>query len=208
MPYKNNYPSVLAKKLACREQAFWPYISTCLALRLNNALIARKINIFPILDEIALLEGAPLAKKTGTKPATRFSGPHLGRFWHKHWTSAAFIEENLLQQWWGPYAERNGLAAKIIREAFEATGKPYGSDLSEAELWEVVSRMSSQMVSEGYRRRSDGDRLTGEWLIYYIHNGQNYYLDIASHTEGVDDGRLLKELHSSCGWEFPFAFAD
>lgn len=208
MPYKNNYPSVLAKKLVCRGQDFWPFISSCLAVRLNNAMKARTINIFSVLDEIALLEGAPLARKTGTKPAARFSGPHLGRFWHKHWTSAAFIEANLLQQWWGPYAEKNELAAKVVREAFETTGKPYGSDLNEAELREVISRLTSQMVSDGYRRRSEGGRLTGEWLIYYVHNGQNYYLDIAGHSEYVDDEHLLDRLRDSCAWEFPFAFAE
>lgn len=208
MPYKSSYPSILTKKLVCGDRAFWPYISTCLAVRLNNAMKARTINIFSVLDEIALLEGDPLARKTGTKPATRFTGPYLSRFWHKHWTSAAFIEANLVQQWWGGYAEKKGLAAKVIREAFEATGKPYGSDLSEAELWEVTSQMTYEMVSEGYRRRSGRGALTGEWLIYYVHNGQNYYLDIASHTEGDDDKRLLERLRDSCAWEFPFAFAN
>lgn len=208
MPYKNNYSAILAKKKACWDWPFWPYVSTCLATRLNRAAMTRRFSVFSILDEIAMLEDLPLAKKTGTKPAVRFRGPYLGRFWHKHWTCAAFIEENLRQQWWGGHATKNGSVAKVIREAFEATGKPYGSELTEAELREVTSRMVTQMVSNGYMQRRAREALTGEWLIFYVHNGQNYYLDIATHTKGDDDKRLFERLRDNCAAEFPFAFVD
>lgn len=62
---------------------------------------------------------------------------------------------------------------------------------------------------EGYKRRANRQQLTGEWIVYYVHNGQNYYLDIAFHDEAsTPEGEqaLYNRLALACQWEFPFAF--
>ncbi|MBW5416079.1 MULTISPECIES: hypothetical protein [unclassified Pseudomonas] len=164
-------------------------------------------NASRVIDEIARLEGATLSRQTNTKPASPFTGSHLGRFWHKHWTDTAFINKNLDVQWFSRDAKENKTLRNEIKKACNALGKSSLDDLSEAECWEIAGKLSHAVVRDGYESRRSRNALTGEWLIYYIHNGQNYYLDIAVHCRRKDEPALLERLRAACEWEFPFAFS-
>jgi len=213
MPYLEKYEAVLLKKMVCREHAFWPRMSHSLAIRLNNYARGRVVNTMLILDEILLLEGSPFAKPTPTKKAERFHGPILNRFWHKHWTAPQFIGRNLEDQWHGPYAQKNELFKKEVEKAqalIDEDDSPESQRMAEAAL-------SHAYVKGGYDRRKGRGGLTGEWLIYYVHNGQNYYLELGFHHEvghskdpdrPAKELKLLMRLREACEGEFPFAFTE
>jgi hypothetical protein len=44
--------------------------------------------------------------------------------------------------------------------------------------------------------------MTGEWLVYAIHEGQNYYLCLGTHKSG--DDALRQQIDLICVPEFPF----
>jgi hypothetical protein len=213
MPYRENYEDVLLKKQVCREHSFWPRVSSALAIRLHNYIHGRVVNTMPILDEILLLEGSQLAKRTPTKPAERFGGATLERFWHKHWTVPQFIGLNLEQQWHGPYAQKK----ELLKKEFEKALALLDADASAESQRRAEAFLSHAYVKGGYERRRSRGAMTGEWIIYYVHNGQNYYLDLGFHQElgdsrdpdrSIKEVRLLARLRRICEWEFPFAFAD
>ena len=59
-------------------------------------------------------------------------------------------------------------------------------------------------VMEGYERRASPNKLTGDWIVFAKHEGQNYYLDLATHSE--NDEALYMKLHQGSAAEFPFLF--
>lgn len=64
-----------------------------------------------------------------------------------------------------------------------------------------------RLVLSGFEERAKRG-LTGDWLIFAKHNGMNYYLDLATHEEGIDDNAhvLFEKLKNGSRAEFPFLF--
>ena len=172
-----------------------------MAIRLHNCFRARsaKVPYWNILDELSYLEGG--ARPTSTKPAEPFRGEVLGRFMHKHYSGTAFMAKNLDNQWFGPYAQKNGVFGKAL-ESISLSG----SEMNEEEAWKWAGQIAHTVVIDGMKRLRNRKQMTGEWIIYYVHEGRNYYLDIAWHTE--DEQRLHNRLKAQCAWEFPFAFEE
>jgi len=56
-------------------------------------------------------------------------------------------------------------------------------------------------TSNIYAERSRKQCLTGEWIIYAQHEGQNYYLCLAQHDEDAD---AFERIKRGCVDEFPF----
>ncbi|KIP93518.1 hypothetical protein RU10_12365 [Pseudomonas fluorescens] len=71
----------------------------------------------------------------------------------------------------------------------------------------ITNRIFHSIVYGGIESRKRRGALTGEWLIYYVYNGLNYYLDLADHEVLNDQQKLYDRLSNECAWEFPFAFA-
>jgi hypothetical protein len=203
MPLLHRYESLLLKKSVALSQPYSHRISEHLALKLQLLSSVRWINKFSVLDEIALLEKSPTSRPTGTKAAAKFRGAILGRFWHKHYYDSRHLAQNFHNQWFGDYALKNGLLKDKLREIFMA-----GEDDTDMEKYRLVmaNRISHTVVYDGIESRRKRDALTGEWLIFYIHNGLNYYLDLADHNEIKNPENLLARLREGCEWEFPFAF--
>ncbi|XQE65783.1 hypothetical protein ACOAPY_14055 [Pseudomonas sp. P3C3] len=124
---------------------------------------------------------------------------------HKHYTSAAFLGANLYNQWFEGYGRKHQLLAAEIEKV-----SPLGSVVEdENDAWQKAGRIAHTFTMDGYQRRAGRQQLTGEWIVYYIHNGMNYYLDIAFHEEAKTPERerqLYERLKAGCAWEFPFAF--
>ncbi|WP_407506722.1 hypothetical protein [Acinetobacter baumannii] len=55
--------------------------------------------------------------------------------------------------------------------------------------------------SKQYLDRIENGKLTGEWIIYHVHNQKNYYLNIAKHNDG--DAVLAEEIREIALFEFP-----
>ncbi|MFH0022804.1 hypothetical protein ACFZAC_14515 [Pseudomonas fluorescens] len=175
-----------------------------MALRLLNYSLLRRLNKFSVLDEISLLEKTPSSRPTGTKPAEKFRGPILGRFWHKHYYDAKHIPQNVVNKWFADYAMKEGLLKKKLHEILLTDDDD--NDIEKYRIT-IANRISHSIVYGGIESRKRRGALTGEWLIYYVYNGLNYYLDLADHEELNDQQKLYDRLSNECAWEFPFAFA-
>jgi hypothetical protein len=206
MPLRNGYDSVLLKKQLTMGRPFWSRVSSALAVRLYNGLLAESgtIPTSRILHELNCLEGYPDGSLSRTKPATQLQGPILGRFMHKHYTSAAFLGANLYNQWFGAYATKKALLANEILKIH-----PIGAVIEDDQhAWQVAGRIAHTIAVDGYSRLTKRATMTGEWIIYYVHEGQNFYLDLAWHAEQEDERCLYDRLARACAWEFPFAFKE
>ncbi|UQS15180.1 hypothetical protein [Pseudomonas sp. HS6] len=203
MPLLHRYESLLLKKNVSLSQLYSHRMSQCLALRLHNGSILRRINKFSVLDEIALLEKTPTSRPTGTKAAEKFRGPILGRFWHKHYFDAYHLPQNIQNKWFSEYALKHRLLKEKLHEILLVE-----EDDSDMEKYRNVkaNQISHALVYGGIEARRNRRALTGEWLIYYVYDGLNYYLDLANHEELDDQQGIYNRLRDNCAWEFPFAF--
>jgi len=79
---------------------------------------------------------------------------------------------------------------------------------NQSDRW--IEELAYKVGIEGFREGADAQRLTGNWIVYGIHNGLNYYLDLASHEEGEGNNacRLLAKLSAGDRAEFPFLFGE
>lgn len=85
--------------------------------------------------------------------------------------------------------------AKRIAEAELGTGPKFFTKGD-------IPAMVNDLVSGTYQRLRDAQKLTGEWIVYAVHQGQNYYLAIWEHAHG--DELLRSEIERLCVPEFPF----
>jgi hypothetical protein len=145
----------------------------------------RSGNTFAIIDEISVLEGAPNARPTNTKPAKPFSGPVLSGLLHKHYFDAAFIPQNIENQW---------RSSDLDERCRVALTDPSVPDEKKA------GYLAHDMIINSYVIRSQSNELTGEWIVFAQLEEVNYYLTLGKHTE--DDKDILARALSCCN-EFP-----
>jgi hypothetical protein len=65
-----------------------------------------------------------------------------------------------------------------------------------------------RLYVDGFEERA-AQRLTGDWIIFAKHDGQNYYLDLATHEEAqgqANSERLMQKLRDGSRAEFRFLF--
>jgi hypothetical protein len=170
-------------------------ISNLLKRQLYHAYLNRLFSIYGVLDEIRFLEG--LNRKTMTKEASQFRCPPLNRFWHKHFFDARFVSKNLIN-----YLKSNTGKTKIedLFRRFKEEGSEY---LEERE----IGILAHELRFIAFQERTNKNASTGEWLIFSKHEGSNYYLCIAAHTNTSEgDRQLYQFLKMSCREEFPFLF--
>ena len=141
-----------------------------------------------ILEELKALEGLP-DKTIATKPATLFTRLPLKGLWHKHFFSARFVGHNIATHMLG----------KRLEEAVRSIFDPARSPTVTREMVEELAHAVSHGALE--ERESQG-RLTGEWIVFAQHQGQNYYLTLATHT--TEDQKTFDEIVSMAYAEFPF----
>ncbi len=145
-----------------------------------------------VIAEIEALENPE--KASATKPPVRFNRAPLKGLWHKHHpvhdlSSMATNLLNALNKYGLPKLQQK------VNEA-EASG--------EVRFFEVgdIAEIAQEAVEENYERRYDAGEMTGEWIVYAIHEGQNYYLCFGTHKSG--DEALRQQIDLTCVPEFPF----
>lgn len=183
---------IALKKAITRGKTYHKRISIALAIRLANALSAN-IDAFSVLDEIDYLEGIKPTSKT--KEEAQFKRPPLQGLWHKHFFSPKHLVKNIGVRWNLDNGGNKGLAVMISE-----IQKEYGQD---ADAWPNV--LAHSLVIEGFEERV-ARGLTGDWIVYAKHDNSNFYLDLATHEEGLEPERLLQKLRNGCYAEFPFVF--
>jgi hypothetical protein len=151
-----------------------------------------------VLREIDALEG--LRPETRTKRAEQFKHPPLAPLWHKHFYSPRHMLRNLGDRW----NIARGRGNDDLDSLLSGIAADCGDDPAR---WprELIHRF----IIGGLRERADTRRLTGDWIIFAKHKGQNYYLDLATHEEGngpVSSEHLMQKLRAGSRAEFPFLF--
>jgi len=142
---------------------------------------------FAIVEEIKSLEGKGQAP--GTKPPTVFKREPLKGLWHKHFFSAQFLPKNLLLQ----------LAGGRLRAKVEDIGDPKKYPVVTKDM---IDELAQEIVEGTYESRANEGKLTGEWILFSKHAGQNYYLCIANHGSGDQE---IFDMISTIGYrQFPF----
>jgi hypothetical protein len=146
---------------------------------------------YDIYSEIERLE-------LGSSKGRAFS-EGLSGLYHTHHNRTVFIAKNLLRRW----------KAKV--QASGLSERDYLMNLIEATLPELTARGLSQseaaqrvLPTIAYKELMDSAEShdkTGEWLIYAVHQGTNYYLTLAYHKEPVADIWARVE---QCLPDFPF----
>lgn len=144
------------------------------------------------------LEQLPGAEAPRTKPATSFRGPILGSLSKFHYTTTKFLPQNVLLHW---QSKGNRGVAKQAGDLFD---KALASDTAPLDAWEIAGQIADDVVA-GYGKRRDDHKLTGEWVIFRVWNGQKYFLSLGVHTELKDEQALFDRVHLECP-EFPFCF--
>ncbi len=181
------------KEEAVGGRAYADRVSTSLALLLV-ALREGRGDYFPVLDELDFLER--IRKSSRTKAPEPFRHPLLQRFWHKHYSAARHIPRNIGLRWG---LDRGGNQA--LDQALAAIAREHGED---PDMWPRV--LAHRLTVDGYEARAR--RLTGEWILYAVHDRKNYYLTLGTHEEGKDPEELLARLQRQCEGEWPFLFED
>ena len=173
----------------------------------------RPYDVFNIYDEICALEWEALPKdipleqrplafqsepprvRTSiTKEARPFNKDKpLAGFHHKHHTQAEFIFTNILLQHQKPKTKVR--LAQFEKEIFPA-------DVKVQESWDTYAKLAAhEHTVATYEERAAAGILTGEWIVYARHEGKNYYLTLATHSE--PDEKILKRI-ALCRDDFPF----
>lgn len=162
----------------------WLFVFNLMMLERMNG-----VDPFSIIDEIKVLEG--IGRPQQTKPALEFKGAHLKGLWHKHFFPAnlSSIAHNI----------RNHLAGKKLQKLAEEI---FDSKKSPVVTKEMVKEFSHRVVDESLKDRASDSKLTGEWIVFAKHQGQNYYLCLTTHESG--DENIANSIKILCLPQFSF----
>ena len=140
-----------------------------------------------ILAELEALEGD--TPTVGTKRATEFTKEPLKGLWHKHYFSAHFVGKNLANH------HARGRLGKLVEQVMDPIKYPVVTV-------ELIDKLTHEIFTGALEKREAQDKLTGEWIVFGKHEGQNYYLCIATHDTG--DQIIYAQVKSACFRQFPF----
>jgi hypothetical protein len=146
-----------------------------------------------VLHEINVLEG--IQTNSSTKDAAQFRKP-LHPLWHKHFATSRHLTRNWGERW-NLGRDGNRDLSKMIEDVAAAYG-------DQPDHWQKI--LVHQLVLGGLEDRIAAQRMTGDWIIFAKHDGQNFYLDLAKHEEARDPDRLREKLRAGSALEFPFLF--
>ncbi|OFA05228.1 hypothetical protein JAB9_09040 [Janthinobacterium sp. HH107] len=151
---------------------------------------------FKVVHEIAILEG--LGGHSTLKAPTCFNRePALRGLWHKHYLENG-VGSMALNIRRGLKKDGIPLLKKWAAESIALGEQRY---LTAAD----IPAIATDAVQGTLKRLQARQALTGEWIIYAVHQGVNYYLSIGRHTDA--DELLRNEIEGICGSEFPFILA-
>lgn len=168
--------------------------STLLCLELMSYHYDHGVNPHTITDEILALEGVD-RRPRGTKPPEQFRREPLRGLWKKHFFSAHFLPQNVLN------ALKDGSLDRLLWDALGDADAPEG-ETHEEYARRLSLKISRIAVHESFLERQRATRVTGEWVVYAPHPTGNHYLSLARHREG--DEVIREKIVRLCVPEFPF----
>lgn len=166
--------------------------STLLALQLLGGALSGHQNPAKIIREIEELEAG---KPSRLKPPIQNRHPPLKGLWHKHYMQdgLASMAQNIQK---GLTWFKSPLFKQMIRDA---------EDAGEERFIEPhhVPALVEDIVSGNWQRLAERQALSGEWIVFAQHEGQNYYLTIATHDSATHQ-HVREQIDQVCCIEFPF----
>ncbi len=155
----------------------------------------RHFSVFSVTDELQTMEGRRAGK--GTRSAEPFLGKVLKGLQKKHFTDARFLLENMGAHF-GMRKGGNSRLDSAIAQAFEQNTSGFVDD----QFCNTMAHLSTVAAIE---ERMRAHRLTGEWIVFHRHQGENFYLTLASHQE--PDEEVLKRVQLACSFDgLPFSY--
>lgn len=166
--------------------------SALFALSIFGEFKAGRLNPFRLKQEITALE---CGTSTGLKAPTQFRHQPLQGLWHKHYMqtdlrSMALNVQRGLKEFGSPHMQ------EMVREAKEA---------GEARYFEPkhIPSIVQDVIQGNWERLKSDENLTGEWIIFAKHDGENYYLALATHEKSTHEA-VRHQIDAICCREFPF----
>ncbi len=175
------------------EQAAPGRYSMLLVLGLFGGYQSGMLNPAKVIHEIRALEG--IGQPSKLKPPIQNKHPPLRGLWHKHYLEdgARAMALNILK---GLKRYSIPVFQQRIDEAKAAGAERYV-------MPEDIEAIATDAVHGNWMRLAAAEALTGEWIVYAQHEGQNYYLALATHDKDTHD-QVRQQIDSLCCQEFPF----
>lgn len=146
------------------------------------------VDVHEVLNQIGLMERAPLSQAAPTKKAEQFTNGPLVGLWHKHWFQASFIPRNLLEEneKYGVQLLYRALNARFGKDGWE------GKTVDKEVIWLLTSATVDGALENRAGRLCPGkrSRLTGEWIVFAQCKARRIYLTLAGHDD--DQSEVLK----------------
>lgn len=149
------------------------------------------INLFQVFQSLKDEENG--SSDSGLKKATQFKRRPLKGLWHRHYLSGRFILHNVRNE--NSTKKLHAIMSKIT-EGIDL------STLNDVERWKLSGEIAYGVVSKPFEKRRERQSLTGEWIVFAKYNGENYYLCLATHSQG--DENIFKKINEFCLPECPF----
>ncbi len=157
-------------------------MSRLLCEQLAFGMTSRTLNSFGVTDVLQALEGYRTRGHVEVRPFNRHP---LKGLLHAHFLQAAFLQKNIDNE------------MKTVRGKAQLDSVFEDDSLSDDDKAKHIAHKATVGMFES---RSSHNALTGEWIIYAEHQGQQYYLAIASHTE--DDMVIYNRMMERCEKHF------
>ncbi|WP_186271660.1 hypothetical protein [Burkholderia gladioli] len=175
------------------EQAAPGRYSMLLVLGLFGGAQSGTLNPAKVVHEICALEG--IGPPSKLKSSVQNKHPPLKGLWHKH-----YLED-------GPRA----MALNILKGLKRYSIPVFQQRIAEAKAAgeeryisvEDIEAIATDAVLGNWMRLAAAEALTGEWILYARHEGQNYYLALATHDRSTHD-QVRQQIDALCCQEFPF----
>jgi hypothetical protein len=152
--------------------------------QLAEGMRHRTINVFAVYHEIGQMEGSDPPRRTGTKPAEPLKGELRGLM-HKHYNASSMSSFWINQRNHWKRGENQVKLDEIVHEFFRDGH---------------AGKLAHKLVLGAHTGRHAADQMTGEWIVYAVIGGTNYYLTLATHRESDE---AVKERVRGCFAEFP-----
>lgn len=158
--------------------------SELLRNELAEGMRHRTVSAFAIYDEIGQLEESDPPRSTGTKPAQPLKY-ELSGLMHKHYKTSSMPSFMLnIANHWNRRSSRN--QRRKVENEFQNDGH--------------AGKATHEIILSGYQARHSAKQMTGEWIVYAVIAGVNYYLTLGMHAESAS---AIKDRVRSCFAEFP-----
>ncbi|WP_428246280.1 hypothetical protein [Ferrovibrio sp.] len=189
------------KRLVLEDRPYIDRVSLSFCLLLLEIRRSRNEDDI-IIMEMDALEG--LAPSSTRRPADMFLHPPLTPLWHKHVFMPRHVVGNLGAHWGLlnkqhlPIEEQgNSRLDRMIADVFSKH-----DEVSD----DFIRDLTTGFIDKPFWYRFDKG-VTGDWLIFAKHKGENYYLHYTEHSKSSeDDARIVDYLRRTAAAEFSFLF--